>query len=126
MSRTEVTASCLCGAIRLTYAGPVGDVTECHCTQCRRQSGHAAASFDADPALLRHEGIQPATWTGPGGSVRAFSPTCGGKLWFRAADGTLSIEAGAVDGPTGGRLAGHIHLDTAGDHYDFDRRPDHG
>ena len=54
------------------------------------------------------------------GALRGFCTGCGSSLYFRASDGAFSVEAGAVDGPTGSRLAGHIHMADAGDYYVLD------
>lgn len=111
--------SCLCGAHRFSYDGPAGEITACHCQQCRRLSGHFAASFDVDPQRVTWVSSQPSgRYFGAKGSVRGFCRSCGSKLWFRDAEGTMSIEAGIVDGPTGGRLTQHIHTDELPDYYD--------
>ncbi|MCX7645572.1 MAG: GFA family protein, partial [Rhodobacteraceae bacterium] len=91
--------SCLCGACRFALPGPAGPVTACHCSQCRKLSGHYAASFDADEAelsWLAREAL--AIFATPGGSRRGFCARCGASLWFRAADGAFSVEAGAIAG----------------------------
>ena len=54
-----------------------------------------------------------------GHAARGFCRTCGSRLWFRAADGSFSVEAGCIDGPTGGWLAGHIFVADKGDYYDL-------
>ncbi|MEY4871935.1 MAG: hypothetical protein RLZZ563_1265 [Pseudomonadota bacterium] len=117
----HLSASCLCGACRFSLPGPAGEVTACHCTQCRSLSGHYSASFDVAEAVLdwqSRDGL--AEYRTAGGGVRGFCKGCGSSLWFRAADGSFSVEAGAVDGPTGGRLAAHIFVDQKGSHYTID------
>jgi hypothetical protein len=111
-----IRGSCLCGAVRLEYAGEAGPITACHCTQCRKISGHYAASFDATDRLLTLTGTL-AQYTSSGGGRRYFCPVCGSKILFRDAAGALSIEAGIIDGPTGALLTEHIHTDTRGDYY---------
>ncbi|MBA4350550.1 MAG: hypothetical protein C0427_04800, partial [Rhodobacter sp.] len=107
----RLTASCLCGACRFTLPGPAGEITACHCHQCRSLSGHYSASFDVEEGavdLQARDGL--AEYRTTGGGARGFCNRCGSSLWFRAADGAFSVEAGAVDGPTGGRLAAHIYV----------------
>ena len=54
---------------------------------------------------------------GPGGGVRGFCTDCGSGLYFRAADGAFSLEAGAIESPSGGQLARHIFVADKGDYY---------
>ena len=58
MSEVTATGSCLCGSVRYQVNGPVTDVTACHCSQCRRQSGHYWASSNSaekDFELLKQD-----------------------------------------------------------------------
>ena len=112
-------ASCLCGANRFSLPGPMGEVWACHCTQCRKLSGHFSASFDVPEGDLRWSAKQLAEYSTPGGGRRGFCTACGSSLYFRAGDGEFSVEAGAVDSPTGGHLARHIFTDNKGDYYDL-------
>jgi hypothetical protein len=114
-------ASCLCGACRFSLPGPAGAITACHCHQCRRLSGHYSASFDVEEQAVAwqvKDGL--AEYRTKGGGVRGFCKGCGSSLWFRAADGGFSVEAGAVDGPTGGRLSAHIFVAEKGSYYQID------
>ena len=111
--------SCLCGANHFTMPGPMGEVTACHCTQCRKLSGHFAASFDARESDLTWSARHLTEFVTPGGGRRGFCPTCGSSLFFRAAEGAFSIEAGVVDTPTGGKLTRHIYTAFKGDYYDL-------
>ena len=112
-----LTGACLCGANRFTLPGPMGEVTACHCTQCRKLSGHFSASFDAGESSLTWQEKATREYRTPGGAQRGFCPTCGSSLYFRAADGAFSVEAGAIDNPTGGRLTAHIFTADKGDYY---------
>ena len=112
-----VRGSCLCGANRFTLEGPMGEATACHCHQCRKLSGHFAASFDVAEDALIWSARQVQEFVSPGGAARGFCPGCGSSLYFRAADGGFSLEAGCIDNPTGGRLAAHIHVADKGDYY---------
>lgn len=113
--------ACLCGGVAFSLPGPAGPVTACHCRQCRKLSGHFAASFDADEALVawrrRDTLAEHAT---PGGGRRGFCARCGSSLWFRSASAEFSVEAGAVTGPTGGWLCDHIFTANKGDYYAID------
>ncbi len=110
--------SCLCGANQFTLPGPMGEVWGCHCGQCRKTSGHYSASFDADPAAMVWQARRTRDHVAPNGGVRSFCPDCGSGLTFHGADG-FSVEAGAIDNPTGGHLAQHIFVADKGDYYDL-------
>ena len=67
-----------------------------------------------------------AEYVTPGGGQRGFCSGCGSSLYFRAADGAFSVEAGVVDAPTGGWLARHIFVADKGDYYTLaDGLPQH-
>ncbi|MEI2806100.1 GFA family protein [Albidovulum sp.] len=113
--------ACLCGGVAFRLPGPAGPVTACHCRQCRRLSGHYAASFDADEGALhwlRRDTL--GEYETPADGRRGFCTRCGSSLWFRSAAGEFSVEAGAVAGPIGGRLAEHIFVASKGDYYSLD------
>lgn len=113
------TGGCLCGAVRFRVEGPLPAPVACHCEQCRRRSGHFAASTSAPREAVTVEGtVQWYAWK-PG--VRSgFCPDCGSQLFWDAEGAPdLSIEMGALDGPTGLRLSGHIFTAEAGDYYDI-------
>jgi len=114
----RLAASCLCGDVRFTLPRPAGGVTACHCTQCRKLSGHYSASFDTDETLAEFPARETlAEYVSPAGGQRGFCTGCGSSLYFRAADGAFSVEAGVVDGPTGSTLAAHIFVADKGDYY---------
>ena len=117
-SAPQLEASCLCGACAFSLPGPAGDITACHCNQCRRTSGFHSASFDADEASLHwHRKAPLAEYVTAGGGHRGFCTDCGSSLYFRAQDGDFSVEAGAIDGATGGTLVSHIFVADKGDFY---------
>jgi len=113
----RIDASCLCGGVRFTIPGPVGDITACHCSQCRRTSGHHSASFDVDGDIDYQWRETLAEYKTPNGATRGFCNRCGSSIWYRYVDGGLSVEAGAVDGLTNARLSAHIFTADKGDYY---------
>ena len=117
----RLTCGCLCGGVRFLVPGPAGAVTACHCSRCRRVSGHFAASFDvAEKAVDDQARGELATQGTCGGGSRGFCRTCGLPQWFRARNGGFSVEAGVVPGVTGGYLVRHIHVADKGDDYRLD------
>ena len=54
--------SCMCGAVRFEVEGELNPPDACHCTQCRKQSGHFFASSDVPRSALRLFGEDKVTW----------------------------------------------------------------
>ena len=112
---------CLCGAVRFTVEGALTPPDACHCSQCRRISGHVWASTDVPREALRVEGWEAVRWFQSSDTVRhGFCGTCGAALfWDPAGRARIAVAMGAFDAPTGTRL--HLHIFTAdkGDYYDI-------
>lgn len=112
------TGSCLCGAVRFTVAGPLRPVIACHCTQCRKTSGHHVAATAALRDDIRITG--DVTWYASSDAARrGFCPACGSNLFWDGPGTHLSIFAGTLDAPTGLALAGHIFCANKGDYYEI-------
>ena len=113
--------SCLCGAVRVEVAGELRPPDACHCSQCRRQSGHFWASTDVPRAAVTVHGGEAVTWYRSSEKVRrGFCSTCGSFLfWDPIGRDTISIAMGAFEQPTDTRLARHIFVADKGDYYDI-------
>jgi hypothetical protein len=112
-----VTGGCLCGGVRLEVDPPLRDVVICHCSLCRR-SGTLAGAYTAVPreALRLTSDATLAWYEDVNGRRRGFCSTCGATLLWSAAGGaTISVSAGALDGPTGLATARHIFVADAAD-----------
>ena len=110
--------SCLCGALRYTVDQPLGPVTACHCTQCRKASGHyvSATSAPRDSVAI----LGQVTWFQSSDEARrGFCPICGSNLFWDGPGSNLSIHAGTLDGATGLTTKGHIFCADKGDYYDL-------
>lgn len=120
--------SCLCGAIRFETAGPLAESDACHCSQCRRWSGHFWASADIRRADLTLHGGEHVRWFRSSEKVRRGSCShCGSALFWEAIGrDKIGVALGAFDKPTGARLAKHIFVADKGDYYDIaDGVPQH-
>lgn len=114
-----LTGSCLCGAITFTATGTARDPAACHCSQCRKQSGHHWASVQVMDDALRVTGT-PRWYSATPGIRRGFCPTCGSFLFWKSdADPDTGVALGAMDAPTGLRLERHIFTASKGDYYDI-------
>lgn len=122
------TGSCLCGAVHFEVAGALPQPSVCHCSQCRRQSGHAWSSTDVPQTDVTIRGTDAVRWfRSSSGAQRGFCATCGSFLFWQA-DGAevISIAMGAMEGPTGTSLACHIYVADKGDYYEIaDGLPQH-
>jgi hypothetical protein len=113
----SMTATCLCGGIRIALDGPVGPVGYCHCTQCQKASGSA---FGANADVRR----QDWTWVSGDdllteyesspGTFRAFCRRCGSPVYKRrAADpDTRRIWFGLLDDDPGRRALVHVWVES--------------
>lgn len=113
------TGACLCGAVKYEVSGPMKQVIGCHCSMCRRQTGHFlafTAAWNDHFKLTEQRGLK--WYRSSERSRRGFCAECGSVLFF-ATDGSekISITAGTLDGATGLRLVAHIHTDDKGDYY---------
>jgi hypothetical protein len=113
---------CLCGAVRFTTRGPLRGVVYCHCSQCRRQSGHFHASTNVADDRLEISGEENIRWYRSSPNARrGFCVNCGSGLFWRL-DGrpTTTIGAGAFDSPSGLKGEKHIFVADKGDYYEID------
>lgn len=112
---------CLCTGVRFEVCGPLRPIVYCHCTLCRRASGHFAAATACAPEKLRLISAESLRWyPSSEGAQRGFCGTCGSQLFWKPAHGRhISIWAGALDSPTGLGSATHIFLADKGDYYEI-------
>ena len=114
------TGGCLCGAVRFEVHGPLRAMTACHCSQCRRQTGHFFVSSDVARDALSFGTKDGLAWYRASDiAERGFCKVCGSMLFWSADDAeTISIAAGALDPPTGLHIAKHIWVGDKSDYYD--------
>jgi hypothetical protein len=119
--QAKVTGHCECGAIRFTVTGPLRDVIDCHCGQCRRFHGHVAAYTNAARADLNFAEERGLRWYRSSSSAqRGFCGDCGSSLfWLRDGAADISIAAGCLDAPTGLHTVSHIFVAHRGDYYEI-------
>ena len=115
------TASCLCGAVKVQVKGDLPVPNACHCSQCRKQSGHYWASVDLSSKDVAIKGKTHITWYQASAKVRrGFCKTCGSFLfWDPIHHDTIAVAMGAFDGPTQTKLGLHIFVSDKGDYYDI-------
>jgi hypothetical protein len=111
--------SCVCGSVRFTVTAKLEAPVACHCTQCRKQSGHYFASTNVKRADLQLEGGEHITWFQSSPKIRrGFCGKCGSWLfWDPPHKDWTSIAMGAFDGSSGTALERHIFVAEKGDYY---------
>ena len=112
---------CLCGGVRYRVDGRLDDVGACHCSQCRRTTGHYFVSTTCDRSALAFKADETLAWyrSSPG-ARRGFCSRCGSSLfWERLGEDRIDILAGTLDQPTGLTMTDHIYVADKGDYYEI-------
>lgn len=121
--------SCLCGAVRFEVAGELPPPDACHCTICRKHTGHYYAGTDVEKAALTILGADHIPWFQSSPKVRrGFCKTCGSALFFDPPRvDWIGVSMGAFEKPANTGLALHIFVDDKGDYYEIcDGLPQNG
>lgn len=113
------TGGCLCGAVRYEVHSELRPVVACHCSQCRRVTGHflaATAAPRADFKLTRDSGLK--WYESSSEARRGFCAACGSTLfWEGRGRDYISIAAGTLDDSSGLTTAVHIFVADKGAYY---------
>lgn len=114
--------SCLCGAVTYELKGALRDSVACHCTQCRKTSGHywsATQVANEQFQITKDDGL---VWFRSSETAeRGFCARCGSSLFWRLdGEGHTSIGSGTLDGPSGITTQKHIFTEDKGDYYEID------
>lgn len=111
----ELTGRCLCGAVHYRGLYDGDTLRACHCSQCRRWSGHIWAAT----GLSDFEVHGPLRWFASSDRAkRGFCGECGSAMFWKSGDrADVEVAAGTLDKPTGLSLSGHIFVADKGDYY---------
>lgn len=123
-----VRGSCLCGAVSFHLTGQMRGIIACHCTECRKVTGHywaATSVAEEDLHLDRDEGL--ARYRSSAAITRGFCKKCGSTLFYKpVAEARVVVSAGALEPGSGLSLTHHAFVDEKGDYYDIaDGLPQH-
>lgn len=97
-----IEGGCLCGGIRYQYDGEIGEISICHCSQCRKAQGSAFAAVSpvATDRLRILAGAELLTeYRSSPDKARVFCAICGSPI-YSAKDDTPEIRRlrlGTVD-----------------------------
>lgn len=102
--------SCLCGAVRFSVRGEMMEADACHCSDCRKFSGHYFVSAGVDRSKLQVEGLEHVRWFSLSEKVRrGFCNVCGSSLfWDPIEHDYTAIALGAFDDVPKTRVVKHI------------------
>ena len=116
-----VTGSCLCGAVAYEVTGALQPGIVCHCIECRKQSGHAAAASAVERSTLTMTRKDGLTWYKASDyASRGFCRVCGSTLFWQRDESPLThVLLGAVDGASGAHIAQHFWVSEKGDNYEI-------
>ncbi len=122
MAELETVGACLCGSVCFAIRGPLRDVLACHCSQCRKSSGHFWAATAAPRDAFTFQLDDGLSWFQSSEEVkRGFCRNCGSSLfWSHRGKDTLSVSAGVLEKPTNLIFGGHIYCDDAAGYYRVD------
>jgi len=116
----QLTGSCLCGGVSYKIDGPVRDIVNCYCEQCRKTSGHHVAATRVNKDHLEIINDKTLQWFECLPEVfRGFCNTCGGSLFWdnkTSTDNEIAVMAGALDAPTNLKTIGSIFNEDASDY----------
>ena len=117
----QASGGCYCDKVRFRANRIGSEITECHCSQCRKQSGHRYASAGAKVGDVEIEGVNNITWfRASADAERGFCSTCGSHLfWKSLKDDEMSILAASIDDPGGLRMTSHIFVGDKPDYYEI-------
>jgi hypothetical protein len=108
--------------VRYRIRGELRGILACHCSQCRRTSGHYAAMTSAPSANIELTASDSLVWYRSSDTAeRGFCGRCGGNLfWKQGGRDAISITAGTLDSPTGLKVEQHIFVADKSDYYTID------
>ncbi len=117
----EIVGQRLCGDVRFAVTPPLREVIVCHCTQCRRWSGHIWAASAVAPDRFRLISDASLRWYRASAiAARGFCERCGSSLFWRPDSGShISFAAGALTAPTGLVMGAPWCVADKGDYYDL-------
>lgn len=123
--------SCHCGRVRYRAVAPFGEMTNCHCTDCRKSHGAAFATYIEVPrerfSYVQGEG-ELHSFQAESGLQRYFCRNCGSIIWNGSSNPPEAywITAGTLDTPLDRKPDAHIFIRSKVPWYDIkDDLPQH-
>ena len=82
---TNISGSCLCGAVNYQISQDIGDIIHCHCIKCRKAHGAAFSSVakvdDKNFSISGEEKL--SSYQSSPGKTRCFCSSCGSQIYAK-------------------------------------------
>lgn len=117
----SVKGSCECQGVMFELTGELRDVVFCHCSQCRKTSGHYWAATQVSKGNLNLIKATSLSWYDSSDKARrGFCSECGSSMFYeRKGIDKISVSAGSLEIPTSLDRMRHIYVASKGDYYDI-------
>ena len=117
----SVKGSCDCQGVVFELIGELRDVVFCHCSQCRKTSGHYWAATQVSKGNLNLIKATSLSWYDSSDKARrGFCSVCGSSMFYeRKGIDKISVSAGSLEIPTSLDRMRHIYVTSKGDYYDI-------
>ena len=117
----SVKGSCECQGVMFELTGELRDVVFCHCSQCRKTSGHYWAATQVSQGNLNLIKATSLSWYDSSDKARrGFCSVCGSSMFYeRKGIDKISVSAGSLEIPTSLDRMRHIYVASKGDYYDI-------
>ncbi len=117
----SVKGSCECQGVVFELIGELRDVVFCHCSQCRKTSGHYWAATQVSKGNLNLIKATSLSWYDSSDNARrGFCSLCGSSMFYeRKGIDKISVSAGSLEIPTSLDRMRHIYVASKGDYYDI-------
>jgi len=115
----SVKGSCDCQGVVFELIGELRDVVFCHCSQCRKTSGHYWAATQVPKVNLNLINATSLSWYDSSDKARrGFCSVCGSSMFYeRKGIDKISVSAGSLEIPTSLDRMRHIYVASKGDYY---------
>ena len=117
-------AQCLCGGIKIKVKGKLGNVVNCHCSQCRKTHGNYAAYTYCPEENVTFISKKTLKWYHSSKvGKRGFCSRCGASMFYKLLKSKeLDIAAGMFSNPTTMKTVSNIFTKDKLDYYELDLR----
>ena len=117
----SVKGSCECQGVVFELIGELRDVVFCHCSQCRKTSGHYWAATQVSKGNLNLIKATSLSWYDSSDKARrGFCSVCGSSMFYEIKGiDKISVSAGSLEIPTSLDRMRHIYVTSKGDYYDI-------